>query len=253
MAVNSIIANLPGVKMAVQTLQCLNRPELLALPVDSQARLCADSTLEFKCWTQLSLDTSHAKKLPKKNSYDSPRLSTHHTRHALDQSSPSISSFSASGPSPIAISQRFIWPGSRSPLTFECLPSIPSNLSAPFHNIICYNSGHDRQPINIEICRPTLTILRQFPTYRTVQCFEEHKEPRLPNTPPYVINAGDTTCAIEISSRLDEIEDSFSFEQARTLATTILEECASRGHGGQSTIGLVRNGWWVKVVGFKED
>lgn len=27
MAVNSIIANLPGVKVAVQTLQCLNRPE----------------------------------------------------------------------------------------------------------------------------------------------------------------------------------------------------------------------------------
>ena len=130
--------------------------------------------------------------------------------------------------------------------------SIPSNLSAPFNNILCYNSGHDRQPINIEICRPTLTILRQFPTYRIVQYFKEHKEPRLPNTPPYVINAEDITCAIEISSRLDDIEDRFSFEQARILATTILEECASRGYGGQSTIGLVRSGWWVNVVGFKE-
>ncbi|KAK3174133.1 hypothetical protein OEA41_001377 [Lepraria neglecta] len=144
-------------------------------------------------------------------------------------------------------------PAPEAPLPLNVSASIPSNLSAPFNNILCYNSGHDRQPINIEICRPTLTILRQFPTYRTVQYFKEHKEPRLPNTPPYVINAEDTTCAIEISSRLDDIEDRFSFEQARILATTILEECASRGYGGQSTIGLVRSGWWVKVVGFKED
>ena len=129
----------------------------------------------------------------------------------------------------------------------------PSNFSVPFNNIICYNSDHGRQPITVDTCRPTLTVLRQFPTYRTVQRFKENKEPRLPNTPPYVINPDGTNCAIEISARLDEIEEKFSFEQARTLATTILEDCASPGYGGQTPIGLLRNGWWVKVVGFDPD
>ena len=39
------------------------------------------------------------------------------------------------------------------------------------------------------------------------------------------------------------------------MATEILEECSAveKGFGGQATIGVLRNAWWVKVVGYEDE
>jgi hypothetical protein len=86
---------------------------------------------------------------------------------------------------------------------------------------------------------------------------QEFKEDRLPNlpggiTPPLLIGAEDTTCEVVIEARLAGIVEEFSFEQARTLATSIIEECSSEGepgYGGESPIGRKLEGWVVRAKG----
>ena len=75
--------------------------------------------------------------------------------------------------------------------------------------------------------------------------------PRDPTKPPYIIHHELSDCAIHIAASNPAIEDRFSFEQARALATDILETCKDQdGRGGSAPIGRGL-GWRVTVIGYK--
>lgn len=138
--------------------------------------------------------------------------------------------------------------------TSSARSSTPLSLVTPSRNYPCYDARYRTFPINIETCRKTLGILRQFPHYRNMQEFKEGRLPSLPGgiTPPFLIGAEDTTCEVVIEARLAGIVEEFSFEQARTLATSIIEECSSEGnpgYGGESPIGRKLEGWVVRAKG----
>ena len=116
--------------------------------------------------------------------------------------------------------------------------------------IECFHSGQDRPFTNVEGCRPTLNYFRTFPNYRLVQDFMEARYPKLPSKPPYAVHHTRSNCAVQIASTSPLVIDKFSFEQARALATEILEMCEdSGGHGGVAPIGH-GTGWRVAVVGY---
>lgn len=141
----------------------------------------------------------------------------------------------------------------------SCL-SVPSNTSSaslypsyPATNEIkCYTPGDGREPTTVDDCRPVLKFLRTLPNYRKVQDFMEDRSPKQPSKPPYIWHTEDSNCAIQIASGNPLAVDWFSFEEARALATEILEACQAHGGlGGYAPIGEYRTGWDVKVVGYK--
>ena len=82
--------------------------------------------------------------------------------------------------------------------------------------------------------------------------------PRLPNrdrsTPPYIWHDPETSCRVEIIADNPLLIDKFSFEQARSLATEIVQDCQDMGcFGGESIIGVEKVGWMVRVMGIKLD
>lgn len=127
--------------------------------------------------------------------------------------------------------------------------SLPSTLSST--GIFCYEYMPGRETTYIDGCRPTLNSLRSFPRYRTVQYFQEGRYPKEPSKPPYLLHTNDSTCALQISCGTAGITDKFSFEQARALATDIVEDCQKQGgYGGVARIGR-GIGWSVKVIGYR--
>ncbi|KAL9628658.1 MAG: hypothetical protein Q9164_007187 [Protoblastenia rupestris] len=97
--------------------------------------------------------------------------------------------------------------------------------------------------------------MRTFPNYRLVQEFQVNKKPKIPFSPPWgLLNRG-ATCEIQLSHFGDErMSDKFSFEQIRSLATDIIEDCQpprGAGVGGWSEIGN-QKGWVVKVRGVQK-
>jgi len=113
--------------------------------------------------------------------------------------------------------------------------------------IYCFAEG---TYTNVTSCRPTLNHFRTFPAYRKIQPFLENSLPKLPNKPPLIIYHKQSTCAVEIAASSPTIEDRFSFEQVRGLATEIVEDCQNKGgFGGYAAIGR-GEGWVVRVIGF---
>lgn len=61
---------------------------------------------------------------------------------------------------------------------------------------------------------------------------------------------------MEIEAANPSVEDRFSFEQVRGLATDIVEDCQTKGgFGGFASIGVKEGvgGWTVRVIGFVEE
>ncbi|KAF6225355.1 hypothetical protein HO173_012793 [Letharia columbiana] len=135
--------------------------------------------------------------------------------------------------------------------------SVPTNSTTapplpppPIGAIECFSSGVDRKATDVDGCRPTLNHFRTFPNYRLIQDFMEGRYPKLPSKPPYAIHQTQSTCAVQIASGDSYTIDDFSFEQARALATEILEVCQDHGGcGGFAPIGH-GVGWKVVVIGF---
>ena len=126
----------------------------------------------------------------------------------------------------------------------------PPQPPAPIGVIVCFERDQGFPPTDVDGCRPTLNYFRTFPNYRRIQDFMEDRYPKLPSKPPYAVHHKLSNCAVQIASGDPMIIDDFSFEQARALATEILEVCQdSGGHGGTAPIGHGR-GWKVSVIGF---
>ena len=147
-----------------------------------------------------------------------------------------------------------IYPRKSPSLAQEISPSNNTStppLSPPIGAIECFQSEHGRQPTDVNGCRPTLNYIRSFPNYRLIQDFMEDRYPKLPSKPPYAVHHVHSNCAVQIASGSPYTIDDFSFEQARALATEILELCLDHGgHGGFAPIGH-GVGWRVAVIGWK--
>lgn len=136
--------------------------------------------------------------------------------------------------------------------------SVPTNSTntpllppGPVGAIECFGSGQGRLSTDVDGCRPTLNYFRTFPKYRVIQDFMEDRYPKLPSKPPYAVHHLNSNCAVQIASGDPLAIDDFSFEQARALATEILEVCQDHGgYGGFAPIGH-GVGWRVSVIGFK--
>ena len=130
-------------------------------------------------------------------------------------------------------------------------PPRPPRPPAPIGVIQCFQQSQSHVHTDVDGCRPTLNYIRTFPNYRRVQDFMEERYPKIPSKPPYAIHHEGSNCALQIASDNPLTIDDFSFEQARALATEILEVCQDRGgRGGFAPIGH-GVGWRVCVIGFK--
>lgn len=106
------------------------------------------------------------------------------------------------------------------------------------------------QKTDVAGCRPTLNYFRTFPNYRLVQDFIENRKPKMPSKPPYAVHHVLSNCAVQIAPDNPGVVDDFSFQQARALATEILETCVDHGgRGGTAPIGHGL-GWRVTVIGY---
>ena len=134
-----------------------------------------------------------------------------------------------------------------------------SNLSSPSY--MCFSPGDTRLPITVDDCRDTLKIVRNMENYGRVQEFQRNKKPLIREegrrgfrAPPFLFNADEGLCGLEITDKFDGVIDKFSFKQVRELAQDIVEECNSAGksgYGGQWTIG--QNGYWmIRIFGIKD-
>lgn len=129
-----------------------------------------------------------------------------------------------------------------SPLTLPSnTPSRPS--PPPPHPIHCHDpAGPPRRArTNVSTCRLTLNEIRKFPSYRLIQPFLEDKLPKSPSTPPFAVHHVNSDCVIRIASADAEIEDRFSWEMVRSVATGIVEDCE---WGGVAGIGKGGRGRW---------
>ena len=126
----------------------------------------------------------------------------------------------------------------------------PSPQPAPHRlGITCFQTG---MRTSVATCRPTLNVLKTFPSYRRVQDFQESRSPTIPDKPPLYIYARASDCALELASGRPDVVDRFSYEMVRQRATDIVEECQDYGGlGGWSSMGRAL-GWYVKIIGYKE-
>lgn len=122
-----------------------------------------------------------------------------------------------------------------------------STLISP-QSIYCYEPLRGRLHTTLDGCRPSLNEIRTFPRYHKKQDFVRERWPKEPHRPPYLVHNEGSDCSIKIDTSDAREAEIFSFEQARQLATDILEECASTGVGGATPIGRAV-GWYVQVIG----
>lgn len=141
--------------------------------------------------------------------------------------------------------------------------SLPINTTVPLslgNTVMCMTSDDpSSRPTTIDGCRPNLNWIRTLPNYRRIQDFQENWGPKLRFTgglekPPFTWHVLGSDCAVQVASGNPAVIDHFSFEQVRTLATDIIEECKlgggkGWGHGGIAPIGRGL-GWTVAVSGF---
>lgn len=128
-------------------------------------------------------------------------------------------------------------PAIRAHASLELPP--PSNISLILASgysgtrILCFKAAEGRETTSIDGCRLTLNRIRRLPNYRLKQDFQEGRNPKDPFKPPYIFHEEGSDCAIQLASGSETIVDKFSFEQVRSLATDILEDCqAFGGYGG---------------------
>lgn len=132
---------------------------------------------------------------------------------------------------------------------------LPSNTTSPSLDgssqwrILCFEAAQGRQATSVDGCRPTFNLVRGLPNFRLIQEFQEGKYPKKPYRPPYIFYHNESTCAIQVASGSKTLNDKFSFEQIKTRATDIVEDCqAQGGYGGVAPLGE-DIGWTVKVIG----
>lgn len=141
--------------------------------------------------------------------------------------------------------------------TAQVLPVLPTLPQS--NEIFCFEPAQQPEKTSVEGCRRTLNYLRGIPTYRLKQSFEMHRRPKIPwrtasgttlHTPPFLLHAKGSDCAVRIDTLFEDVVDEFSFEEVRRVATDVVEDCqSSGGHGGVGTLGQ-RKGWEVQVVGY---
>ena len=124
-----------------------------------------------------------------------------------------------------------------------CLPAPP--LHPPTQSTATTPPAPRRARTNVSTCRLTLNEIRKFPSYRLIQPFLEDKLPKSPSTPPFAVHHVNSDCVIRIASSDAEIEDRFSWEMVRSVATDIVEDCAWGGVAGIGKGGA----WTVAVLG----
>lgn len=139
---------------------------------------------------------------------------------------------------------------------------LPINTTVPLsmsNQIICLAPKPGRRTTTLDGCRPTLNWIRTLPNYRRIQDFLEGWGPKLPTKdgeqkPPFLWHVSRSECAVQVASGSPTLIDHFSFENVRSLATDIIEECKigggkGWGFGGIAPIGR-GVGWRVTVSGF---
>lgn len=112
----------------------------------------------------------------------------------------------------------------------------------------CYEDG---ARTTVAGCRPVLNYMKGFANYKLIQPFQEGRCPTIPGDqkPPLLLFAKTATCAIEIASQRKGFVDAFSFEEVRTVATEVVEECQnSGGFGGSGALGRGME-WRVRIIG----
>lgn len=123
-----------------------------------------------------------------------------------------------------------------------------SSLSLPLaaNRITCFEGGQGRTHTSVDGCRPTLNYLRTLPGYRKPEQFQKDKHPKIPSTspgqrfrtPPFVWHLSSSDCILQIDTVDPSVVDRFTFEQARALATDVLEDCQKTGgFGGFADLG----------------
>ncbi|KAL9614169.1 MAG: hypothetical protein Q9167_001321 [Letrouitia subvulpina] len=126
------------------------------------------------------------------------------------------------------------------------------------HNIICHTPSHEVTHTTFNECR---TIFRAFtnsirdPYYRQIQRFLWKQQPRYPHPPPYRINVAHNNCEFNITLANEFIISEFSFEQAKQLGQTVIQECEDEGHyygGFAPLIPGWDHGWRVEIGGVPE-
>lgn len=130
----------------------------------------------------------------------------------------------------------------------------PQGLLAPSnHHAVCLDpkTGSRRMPTSIKECRPILNEMKNLPFFRVEQVFviyenSKYSRPQEPHPPPYNFKRPGVNCFIELLSLGKGIQDEFSFENAKDLAISILEDCEDKGLGGINEIGINQN-WLVSV------
>ena len=127
------------------------------------------------------------------------------------------------------------------------------------YDIRCFDPAPHRSKTNVDGCRPSLNELKQIYKWKVRQVFLEGQKPKIKipsdpvvRAPPFYIHHAESDCMLAIAGE-EGIKDEFSFEDVRSAATEILEECSSDGPGlgGASQLGS-QNGWIISVSGFSK-
>ncbi|KAL9044485.1 MAG: hypothetical protein Q9214_002378 [Letrouitia sp. 1 TL-2023] len=124
--------------------------------------------------------------------------------------------------------------------------------------ITCHTPSRAATRTTFNECR---AIFRAFtdgimgPQYRVIQRFSWKQQPRYPHTPPYRVNVVHNNCEFNITLANEYIVSDFSFEQAKQLGQTVLQECEDAGHyygGFAPLIPGSDHGWRVEIGGVPE-
>ena len=137
------------------------------------------------------------------------------------------------------------------------------NLSDP-RAFICFDCSPQLPPITFTNCKPTFNAFRAFPSYKLRQVFvkatdEADSRPRHPK-PPYYVQPPNSDCEVILAPRKRDRRAWLSFEEARDVAQSIVQECEDRESycGGVTPIGRLDDGgpsyvWGVSVKGVTPD
>ncbi|KAI4159735.1 MAG: hypothetical protein LQ342_006350 [Letrouitia transgressa] len=124
--------------------------------------------------------------------------------------------------------------------------------------IVCHIPSRAVTRTTFNECR---AIFRAFtngikgPGYRQIQRFSWKQQPRYPHTPPYRVNVAHNNCEFNITLANEYIVSEFSFEQAKQLGQTVIQQCEDAGHyygGFAPLIPGWDHGWRVEIGGVPE-
>ena len=129
-------------------------------------------------------------------------------------------------------------------------PLVINNLSESTYQ--CWSPG-EHTSTDVTGCRPLLTKIRGFEPYRIPQTFQEYKTPVFPFVPPFGFTVKDCTCELRVKATSPRWVDKFSWNDVRTMATDLVENCQpprGAGEGGWDLIGPKKK-WIVEIVGIE--